>query len=673
MVLNWLVGGSGDEADGDLTADVGDNAPGDATADADGEEPFVSDEAAPVFPEHADVISPLSHASKRSYHAQSVVVSIADVKAKESMTVMDHFSLPAPSSEVRFRRSNVRVYEQPNSQFVLQERATMKTTERQISGVSGGSGVGGDGVSSRLESKEKLYLTVKKVSDSTYGLTFLRASYSLVAVFMGGFLFIFGLELLLFLFIDLATNLGVTHTQGANVAAFVAVLFSVPVFVYAIAIFMAIVTRFIVDTWSGHPFLRTFGHWSVVTTDWLAFIMYLGIPLLTFAITLFQKRDDWWAVSLITWFSTVIIFWAYFAGCVIYYELQACFHLICEANEKVKGRNMGFSGKVRKAIVHGMKTRLSGTKKELYMVNGNVILPENGNYTDSNIEPSMVKRSLVSRMTSWKIFGCFYKPLDEPKRIWTIEEVRGNVPFITRHSWSLEKLFCKAGFSSSIPVVAGPSAVTRNQARSSFACAIIGNFLFLLLVVGLMVWMGLAGAALIIVIVLIVLCCIPSIKSTLRLRRIYEDLAPDSSVEEEDEDADEEGVSAAIYQIWEEWKITAPTEVFAWIVIAAEVILFYLWPLIHLCVLRNAPSAALFGCLGLFVAARHYLNPSILIQDIGSFGSIGLKEGEEQKHEGLFGVRSKEEWEAKSRLAQIVSIGSDKSRKFWNLIFGLLV
>lgn len=661
MVVNWLFGGSGDEVDGKLASEGGDNAPAEAAAAADGEGPFSSEDApAP---------------SKRSYHAQSVVVSIADVKAKESMTVMDHFSLPAPSSEVRFRRSNVRVYEQPDSQFVLQEHATMKTTERQISGVSGSSSLGAGGVSSRPKSKEKLYLTVKRVSDSTYGLTFLRASYSLVAVFMGGFLFIFGLELLLFLFIDLATNLGVTHTQEKNVAAFIAVLFSVPVFVYSIAIFMAIVTRFIVDTWSGHPFLRTFGNWSAVATDWIAFIMYLGIPLLTFAITLFQKRDDWWAVSLLTWFSTVIIFWAYFAGCVIYYELQACWYLIGEANEKVKVQNMGFFAKLRRAVVHGMKTRLSGTKKELYMVNGNVVLPENGNYTDSNIEPSMVKRSLMSRMTSWKIFSCFYKPLDEPKRIWTIEEVQGNVPFITKHSWSLEKLFCKAGFSSSIPVVAGPSAVTRNQARSSFACAIIGNFLFLLLVVGLMVWMGLAGAALIIVIVLILLCCIPSIKSTLRLRRIYEDLAPGSSAEEEDDSggADEEGVSAAIYQIWEEWKISDPTEAFAWIVIATEVTLFYLWPLIHLCVLRNAPSAALFGCLGLFAAARHYLNPSILIQDIGSFGSIGLKEGEEQKHEGLFGVKSQKEWEAKSRLAQIVSIGNDKSRKFWNLIFGLLV
>ena len=310
MVVSWLFGGSGDEDDDKLAAEGGDNAPGEAAAAADGEEPFSSEDA-PAPPA----------ASKRSYHAQSVVVSIADVKAKESMTVMDHFSLPAPSSEVRFRRSNVRVYEQPDSQFVLQEHATMKTTERQISGVSGSSSLGAGVVSSRPKSKEKLYLTVKRVSDSTYGLTFLRASYSLVAVFMGGFLFIFGLELLLFLFIDLATNLGVTHTQEKNVAAFIAVLFSVPVFVYSIAIFMAIVTRFIVDTWSGHPFLRTFGNWSVVATDWIAFIMYLGIPLLTFAITLFQKRDDWWAVSLLTWFSTVIIFWAYFAGCVIYYEL----------------------------------------------------------------------------------------------------------------------------------------------------------------------------------------------------------------------------------------------------------------------------------------------------------------------------------------------------------------
>ena len=169
----------------------------------------------------------------------------------------------------------------------------MKTAKRQSSGADD---AGGTDKSGKGKPKEKIYLTVKQVSDASYGLPFLRASYSLVAVFVGGFLFIFGLELLLFLFIDLATNLGVTHTQDANVAAFIAVLFSIPVFVYAIAIFMAITTRFIVDTWSGHLFLRTFGNWSTVTTDWIAFTMYLGIPLLTFVITLMQKRDDWWEV-----------------------------------------------------------------------------------------------------------------------------------------------------------------------------------------------------------------------------------------------------------------------------------------------------------------------------------------------------------------------------------------
>ena len=137
--------------------------------------------------------------------------------------------IPAPSDRVRFRRSNVRVYEQPAGQFVLQEQATMKTAKRKSSGAGD---AGGADRSDKSKPEEKIYLTVKQVSDATYGLTFLRASYSLVAVFMGGFLFIFGLELLLFLFIDLATNLGVTHTQDANVAAFIAVLFSIQVFVY---------------------------------------------------------------------------------------------------------------------------------------------------------------------------------------------------------------------------------------------------------------------------------------------------------------------------------------------------------------------------------------------------------------------------------------------------------
>lgn len=635
-----------------------------SNADGDREQDAPAGEADDIFDTDEAGLPEMS-AARTTRHNQSVVVSITNVNERNMPRVQDHFSLPAPSSEVRFRRSNVRIYEQPNSQFILQEHATAKN-------------VGNNGSNFGDDQNLNMYVTVKETNDSSYGLTFLRATYSLIAIFMGGFLFIFGLVLLLFLFIDLATALGVVHGGALQIEAFVAIIFSIPVFVYSFSMFMSIATSFVVDTWSGHPFLRTFGNWSVVVTDWVAFTMYLGIPLLTFICTLMMRLDDWWGISLITWFTTVVLFWVFFAGCVIYYELSACLYLIGEADPEVKDKNLGIFGKIKLAIIHGYRVRLGGVRRELYMIDGNMVMPEDGSYTDSDVEPHMVRTSIYSKITLLKCLGCIYEPLDPPRRQWTIDEVRGKVPFITKNAWSLEKLFCVGGRTASIPVVAGPSAITRKEATSSFVCAILGNIFFVLLVAGLLVWFGVSGAILGIIIAVIILCCIPEVMSILRLRRLYNDIAPKDVVEENNDEDDvaateEEAVSSAIYQVWEAWKLNKPTATFTWIFIALEVICLYLWPLIHMALLKNVPSTILFAFLGVFAGVENFLSPSFLLKGIGNFGSLGLIEGDTLKHNGLLGVKSKKEWVAKSRLSRIVGIGNDKSRRFWDLIFSLLV
>ena len=585
--------------------------------------------------------------------------------AQDHHRVQDHFSLPGPSSEVRFRRSNVRVYEQPNSQFLLQEWATR----------SGDTGTAF--ANEAVSDNQHLYITVKQTDHTSYGLTFLRAAYTLVAVFMGGFLFIFAFELLLFLFIDLATELGVTNTQDANPWAFVAVLFSVPVFVYSLATFMTIVTRFVADTWAGHPFLGTMVE-SRVTTDWVAFTMYLGIPLLTMICTLFMKLDDWWDISILTWFACFMIFWGFFTCCVVYYELSASMYLICEVNAQVKEKN--FLAKLKLILLSTMRTRLSGLKSELYMVDGNFILPEGGSFTDSDLEPKLVHTDLRSRATQWKCLRCFYEILDKPQRIWKINEVGGGIPFVTKYSWSLEKMFCRrssSGFADTIPVVSGPSAITRVQAKSSVVCAIIGNLIFVFLIVGGLVWIGITGAFLGIIIVLIFVCCFPGFRSIFHNWKTYTDLAPEEVNGEDDAEKgkgeDEQGTSSAIYQICETWIISKPKPILIWTVIVSQIIFLYAWPLFHLIVLENGPSVFFFALLGLFAGARYFLNPAILLKEIGHFASIGLKGGQAPKHKGLLGVKSKREWVAKSRLSQVISIGSDSSRRFWNFIFSLII
>ena len=56
--------------------------------------------------------------------------------------------------------------------------------------------------------------------------------------------------------------------MDAKPIGFVIVLLSVPVFIYSFAMGMTLVTRFVIDTFYGNPFLRSFGM-GVVATDWL--------------------------------------------------------------------------------------------------------------------------------------------------------------------------------------------------------------------------------------------------------------------------------------------------------------------------------------------------------------------------------------------------------------------
>jgi hypothetical protein len=264
-----------------------------------------------------------------------------------------------------------------------------------------------------------------------------RATYSLIAIFAGGFLLILGICILLFLFIDLATQLGYTNNQSVNGAGFVATCLSVPVFVYSLAMGMTLMTRFVVDTFYGHPFLRTFGL-DVVVTDWIAFIMYLGIPVMTLISTLFMQKSDWWEISLLTWFCSVLIFWGLFSCCVLWYEVRGCLDLIVELEDELD-ENAHWLVKIRRAIVHGMMIRLSGTK----LMYHKAVNDDDDNTEDSLDGKNRRPEGLLTLLTKQKCMSSVYNEVEPPKRIYTLDECRGSVSFVTRTSWSLEKLFCR--------------------------------------------------------------------------------------------------------------------------------------------------------------------------------------------------------------------------------------
>lgn len=104
----------------------------------------------------------------------------------------DHFTLLIPSSTIRYRdgHGSARILEAPDAQFVLEETYSSDTDRRTIS--------------------------IRRIHDTSEGVRFLRIMYAVVAAFFTGFLFVFCLQLLLFLFLDLAIEVGATSNQGAN-------------------------------------------------------------------------------------------------------------------------------------------------------------------------------------------------------------------------------------------------------------------------------------------------------------------------------------------------------------------------------------------------------------------------------------------------------------------------
>jgi hypothetical protein len=113
-------------------------------------------------------------------------------KQPEISKFHDHFTLLIPSSTIRYRdgRAAARVLEANDAQFVLEETYDKKHDRHSVS--------------------------IRRIHDTSEGVRVLRTSYLIVTAFWTGFLFVFCLQILLFLFLDLAIQAGATTKQAPN-------------------------------------------------------------------------------------------------------------------------------------------------------------------------------------------------------------------------------------------------------------------------------------------------------------------------------------------------------------------------------------------------------------------------------------------------------------------------
>eukprot|EP00956_Cyclotella_meneghiniana_P025014 scaffold51297_cov52-Cyclotella_meneghiniana.AAC.5 len=159
--------------------------------------------------------------------------------------LLDHYSLPTPSSTMRFRSANVHVYDSQGSQLILEERLTTRNN------------------SASNNSDETASLGLPN-DDGKQEHANISTS-STVTNVTGGVIFIFAVGLLLFLVSDLAEQSR-------------AVLYGV-------------------GDKTGTPLLYSFGY-GVVLTSWMKFVFFVGIPAITLVSLLLSGNQEFYSVTL---------------------------------------------------------------------------------------------------------------------------------------------------------------------------------------------------------------------------------------------------------------------------------------------------------------------------------------------------------------------------------------
>jgi hypothetical protein len=618
----------------------------------------------------------------------------------------DHFTLPAPSSTVRFRskHSAARVFENKTTQFVLEETYDPVTTKRKIN--------------------------VKRMKDSTKGLQFLRATYTIVCILWTGFFFVFALQVLLFLVLDLVIEAGsTTINTNLNVGKTIGVFLAMIVFIQTFASALVIASHYCADTWGGHYLVKQFffSKFNEVTLDWIFFSFFVLIPLLVLCITLLTKMDGWWEVTSLVWFSCVLVFFAIFATNSVVYEVSAA--IIC-----VKNQHGGTWVEIMKrCILLRQRHAYSGRRMVTYLARSLLSHAEEIDQienVDMYASTHREESTWWSKITSWKYLSTdearglhMYKPLNPPVKLFTLDDVQENRTYVTKYTWSLERVFCRPANSRYIAIVNGPGALTKAQLRSSLVCSFIGTGLILLLLVSILVWMSIPGGFVAIVFLIAVIMAWGSLRSTLRLLTIYNDLygikeeiksesiralellnssrqVADSIVEiteqaeghgekigqaeEKVEEAEGRDTLLAetsasllgsktsraknlsrrdseyidvpnegIFLVVRYHRVTEATERFCWIITALEISVLFVYPAVTLFILGNWPVGLLFIFVTSISGIRYYINAICVIEEAGTMDIIG-------------GANVHERWKNKARLSGIIgSITNDNSHSVW--------
>lgn len=523
------------------------------------------------------------------------------------LTFVDHFSLRGPSSTVRFRGTKVTIYEQSGEeQFLLEEQTRVVKNEQTG------------------EPELQLHITAKSMHSGSFGLRILRVGYTLVATLMLGFLFVLCFQILLFLFVNLPVTVGETAGSSVRADQFIGTVLSIPLFLHSMGSVMAYASTFVTDTWNGHKLFRDMMEWPEMLEEWISFIIFLAVPAITILVTLFMGLDTWWEISSYTWMVCVFVFFLFFSVVTLSCEVTACWETVALLEKDKLGHASHYQAwysLLWHSVLWTQRQRFAGIREERYLVHGAEPYPALGYALSPDHTPEQTRTSIYTHVTRW-LTCAFVRRDNAPKRVYTVEEIRDIVPFVTRANWSLEKTFCLSKDARVIYATTGPQALEVDQAQSSLVCTAFGLLLLTLLLVGGLVWFG-SPARLVIVFALLLFyfCAMPTIRSSWNVFRTYQAMR---NVDRSANDPDEEDIADVLYQVWETVAVTQPKDWYCWMRTGLDFVFLYLWPLVGLATTEQYPILVLFFFLGIFSALRVYCNASFVLSELGCLSDLNL-------------------------------------------------
>lgn len=365
-------------------------------------------------------------------------------------------------------------------------------------------------------------------------------------------------------------------------------------------------------------------------------------------------------------FTCVFFFFIFFCVCTIYHEIDGCFQLIRYSPNTKEIFEPG-AGKfsmqiIKAAFLTKMKYKLAGTISIHYNAYGND--PKPGDVTVEELKAQQETNDFqqskgpLARLTELMAKYGLYESLAEPVRYYSIDEVRGQITFVTNSTWGLEAMYCRNRRKRFVAVVGGESALTPSQVLSSFICYLIGIVFTLFVFVAFMVWFSMPTGAIVVVCGMYTLWIFQSVRSSVGLKHVY------NKLKEDDKDVTDE--AEILFQVTESFRITEPTNFLCWMVLFNEFLLVFVLPIGALFYAGNVPVGTLFIFVSLITFARRYCNSTIAVQEYGTLDGIEL----DNKLTDSSAAAKDEEWREKHRLGLILSqISSGRKNDFWMSVF----